>query len=177
MGRDRRKSIATTITELEESFICLQGSLAAHQRHRYELSFFIALKKSLLAPIRILPNEILCHIFLLAQKSNMKEFNYVRDQYTLIRTFSEVSFHWRSIVTSYPFLWSNITLEKDDYEDPCQTRRRRSTSRHMANLFIQKCMLYSKKVPLKIKFGKSFTFKGLEIIALKNLSAVFIDGR
>ncbi|KAF8989781.1 hypothetical protein BDQ17DRAFT_1372767 [Cyathus striatus] len=152
-----------------ESDICFEGSLASPQRHRYELSLFIALKRSLLAPIRILPDEILCDILLLAQKSNMKEFNRVRDQYTLIRAFSEVSSHWHSIVTSYPFLWSNITLEIDDYADLFQTRRRRSISKRMANRFIEKCMFHSKEVPLKIKFGKSFTFKGLENNCIKEL--------
>nr|GAT46551.1 predicted protein [Mycena chlorophos] len=72
---------------------------------RKELQDSLRAQKSLLAPIRKLPVEVLGEIFLLAERSPRKDFDLSERA-----TISRVCAGWRAVATSTPALWLRIEL-------------------------------------------------------------------
>ncbi|KAF8991532.1 hypothetical protein BDQ17DRAFT_277867 [Cyathus striatus] len=139
------------IANLNDEIMRLKNSLTALQRHHDGASTFLMEQKSLMAPIRMVPDDLLCHILLLSLTySRDKGFITVQDRFTSIRVFTEVCFHWRSLVLSYPLLWSHISANVTNSDDSFLGWR----YIHMVGMmgfYIEKCVTLSKEVPLCIK--------------------------
>ncbi|KAK0234265.1 hypothetical protein IW262DRAFT_1335466 [Armillaria fumosa] len=81
---------------------CHLDTVERLKRDRAEIDEYIKQKKSLLAPVRRLPPELLCAVFAEAIKAE--------DPTSSLR-IALVCTHWRRLALSTPSLWSTITLD------------------------------------------------------------------
>ncbi|KAJ7590479.1 hypothetical protein C8J56DRAFT_826370 [Mycena floridula] len=74
--------------------------------------------RSVLHPIRRLPKEILCEIFLsfVNEEIEDSEENSSLDPSSMIWILPQVSADWRSIVLSFPRMWSTVRLTDEDFD-------------------------------------------------------------
>ncbi|PBK93409.1 hypothetical protein ARMGADRAFT_889701, partial [Armillaria gallica] len=85
----------------DQEIQCHLDTVERLRRDRAEVEEYIKQKKSLLAPIRRLPPELLCAVF--------KEAIKAEDPTSLLR-IALVCTYWRRLALSTHSLWSTITL-------------------------------------------------------------------
>ncbi|KAF8214065.1 hypothetical protein K438DRAFT_1802810 [Mycena galopus ATCC 62051] len=97
------------ITSLENEIAALESQLAALAELRDRESATASILRSLIAPIRALPVELLAEIFLLT----IRDTNYPNLDYFHIQDAFRVSHvcrHWRKVADSTPRLWTGPML-------------------------------------------------------------------
>ncbi|KIK50763.1 hypothetical protein GYMLUDRAFT_50994 [Collybiopsis luxurians FD-317 M1] len=87
----------------------LQCHIQLLQHHRRRLDEYTMCLRSLMAPLRKLPNELMLRIFDWA--CEMNDLTSGRLQTMPALTISCVCSHWRDLAKSYPRLWSRICVD------------------------------------------------------------------
>ncbi|KAF8982214.1 hypothetical protein BDQ17DRAFT_1378994 [Cyathus striatus] len=132
-----------------------------------------------MAPIQMVSDDLLCYILLLSLTySRDNGFITVHDRFTSVQVFTQVCFHWRSLVLSYPLLWSHISVLVTDNDDHSLWKRYLVGR---MGIYITKCLVLSKQAPLCIKIQKrhgswhSFGYQCLQTIARNSYRWETID--
>lgn len=91
----------------------LQDLIVALENEKENLKEQVRLAKSLMAPIRKIPPEILGQIFMDHGVTNILDFQLgLREAYIPGFKIASICSHWRSIAVGTPGLWSNISTQE-----------------------------------------------------------------
>ncbi|KAJ7052780.1 hypothetical protein C8F01DRAFT_1169939 [Mycena amicta] len=112
---DRRFRTAGLVSQIAAVQLQLQR-LVQQQREADEQ---ISQLTTVLAPVRRIPNEILCEIFLWAAKHHRGRVGLAAPWH-----LGHISSHWRAVALSFPPLWSSFTVH-DRCADPPNVRKTR----------------------------------------------------
>ncbi|KAJ7589837.1 hypothetical protein C8J56DRAFT_585009 [Mycena floridula] len=120
----QESQIEATVAEIYESLQGLDARIFDMQRILKELCQERARKtaelrdcKSILHPIRRLPNDILCEIFLSSIKGEQVEDQETTLDPSLMHwVLPRVCSQWRSVGLSFPRLWSTVRVSPDDLD-------------------------------------------------------------
>ncbi|KAF9000852.1 hypothetical protein BDQ17DRAFT_1426880 [Cyathus striatus] len=146
-----RTPIINLISQVESHVILLDEEIkkyqhvASLQSQRDALHQFATFQRSLLAPIRKLPEELLTKILLMCRDSGYKctsIYEYCTHSPpppALIQRLARVSYYWRSVILSTPSMWTNILVN----------------SLHLAQTYL----LRSAETPLNIDFTQRYQEK------------------
>ncbi|KAK1221520.1 hypothetical protein PQX77_015639 [Marasmius sp. AFHP31] len=133
--------------------------------------------RSLLAPIRRLPSEVLLEIFAYF----CEESDIIEDKIPEAQTLSSVCRHWREIVTSTPGLWSSFCIDFTYHAESVSASYTKITSLFMTRsktspLHISMsfpsdaCMVFNMDVTLKLLVNHSHRWESLQISGVEYLS-------
>ncbi|KAJ7583059.1 hypothetical protein C8J56DRAFT_240126 [Mycena floridula] len=113
-----------SLRELDDRIATMQHELRTLLRQRRGKEREIDDYKSVLHPIRRLPQEILCEIFLSFVTENLDDCNRRNDE-ELVSTLNpsstiwilpQISSYWRSIALSFPRMWSTVILITGNFD-------------------------------------------------------------
>ncbi|KAF8990535.1 hypothetical protein BDQ17DRAFT_1207959, partial [Cyathus striatus] len=94
------------IRQLDAEIARLQHVVASLQQRRNVLERFKNQEKSLFAPIRKLPDDLLQNLFLVCQQHLGRDgFIDVFDRNSFVRTITQICAYWRFIAYSCPQIW------------------------------------------------------------------------
>ncbi|KAF8991001.1 hypothetical protein BDQ17DRAFT_1333149 [Cyathus striatus] len=107
------------VAEISEEINHVEHCLEAFRKHQDEANTFVAQRKSLLAPIRMVPDDLLCDILLLSQRfSKDKGFVAVQDRFTSVRVLTEViansAYKWDTVSIGWE-VWNAISDRVPDH--------------------------------------------------------------
>lgn len=158
-----RQTLAGLIPKLDKydaEIKMMEETLAYLKHRRTDFAHSISLYKAYLAPIRRLPVELLCQIFLEACAfGDFPIGNDIRETFqshsqTALRIASVCSY-WRSVSLSFPPLWSVMFIDADDDNLSRSTRKllslyqERSCAKPIhVGISAQPCLHESDDVPL-----------------------------
>ncbi|KAJ7762321.1 hypothetical protein DFH07DRAFT_813913 [Mycena maculata] len=99
-----------------------QPQIRALQRDGASLRQTLDLCRSILSPIRLIPSEILTHIFAftipLIEDARKVDWDKSLEQTPWI--LGQISGHWRAVALALPILWTSIIIRRtNDDSDPC----------------------------------------------------------
>ncbi|KAF8995224.1 hypothetical protein BDQ17DRAFT_1186208, partial [Cyathus striatus] len=95
------------IDQLGEEIVGLRRKIDSLRKRCIALQKFTTQEKSLLAPIRKLPQDVLQHLFLECQWHIEED---VCNPRAFVRIITQVCAHWRSVALACPALWSRISI-------------------------------------------------------------------
>ncbi|KAF7316674.1 F-box domain-containing protein [Mycena chlorophos] len=144
-------SIRSFISTAENEIAKLEQTIAG-------LRSSVALQKSIIAPVRRLPPELLSHIFVVADASTMGE-RLSRQTKNLV---IGVNAAWRAVALSTPSLWSKILLDGAvQHMDPSRK----------VNSLLSRQLKLSGQYPLTItyiSYGHNFSLRGCLALLLEH---------
>lgn len=105
----RLSTLDSKLSELE----AVADRLRAEQR---QIQSELDAQRSLMAPVRRIPAEILLHIFELVSKDETCTLNSTNAPWV----FGHVCCYWRTVATTSPVLWSTIRTHLDLQVHPCK---------------------------------------------------------
>ncbi|KAF9000889.1 hypothetical protein BDQ17DRAFT_1327535 [Cyathus striatus] len=144
---------------LDNEIARVKLSLDALQQRRDALYQFSLQEQALFAPIRKLPEDILCNIFLEAEIDSEDGIDICNAE-TFVRIIRQVSYHWRSLVDTFAPLWSHVTVVWD--------WKASKGKRDMVGSFLEKCISLSKEFPLTMRLsgcpGETLGFSCLQAL-------------
>ncbi|KAJ7584212.1 hypothetical protein C8J56DRAFT_952942 [Mycena floridula] len=108
------------LRDLDERIATMRRDLEMLVRQRANKRREVEEHKSVLHPIRRLPKEIMCEIFLSFVdedlESQWQEEASSLDALSTIWTLPRVSAHWRSVALSFSRMWSTVRLTTEDFD-------------------------------------------------------------
>jgi len=142
----------TDLADYDAQISRLESSLILLKQKRDRLQKYVVNCQSLLAPIRLLPPEILSHILLLCCEMNI--FDPANKVDLPAFTLSAVCSYWRNIAIATPRLWATLMI-------PFHTLMLRNPSIEPNNLWliplmvpaIQLCLQRSAEAPLTLELS------------------------
>ncbi|KAF8995228.1 hypothetical protein BDQ17DRAFT_1285244 [Cyathus striatus] len=139
------------ILQLDKEIDRLTKVIKSLKNRSNALKVFNIQQKSLFAPIRRLPEEVLQHIFLVGRDvSEHDGFITVSYAKGFVQTVTQVCAYWRSVAFSFPRLWSRIDL---GYQ-----RQKKLSAGYEP--FFERFITLSCEVPLYLKIYGSPKFLG-----------------
>ncbi|KAF9003546.1 hypothetical protein BDQ17DRAFT_1279524 [Cyathus striatus] len=135
------------IDQLGEEIDALERKIDSLRKRHIALQKFTTQKKSLLAPIRKLPQDVLQYLFLECQwhlEEDAPGYISVCNPRAFIRIITQVCAHWRSVALSCPALWSRILIKEVDDEAIY------TFDDDIVGPFVEKCISLSREAPLHI---------------------------
>ncbi|KAF8995225.1 hypothetical protein BDQ17DRAFT_1430485 [Cyathus striatus] len=117
-----------------------------------ELQQFSAQERSLLAPIRKLPQDVLQYLFVMCQRHLERDNGGMFDicnPNAFIRTITQICVYWQSLAYSCPELWSRISIS--------HIRDTESKKITMVASFLERCILLSGKTTLHLFISSACT--------------------
>ncbi|KAJ7251418.1 hypothetical protein C8J57DRAFT_1353557 [Mycena rebaudengoi] len=117
-------SAPAEIARYEAEIKRLRGLLKTLEDDRATVTTFAEGCRSILAPVRRLPAEVLVEIFSLIPEHDgisrrttpVQELDRLAKKELLV--LSKVSFYWHSVVMGTPRLWSTLVADMDSWEEP-----------------------------------------------------------
>ncbi|KAF8992927.1 hypothetical protein BDQ17DRAFT_1413169 [Cyathus striatus] len=140
--RERRQEMVHLDMEISR----LKATVTGMELRRSTIENYVDRQQSLLAPVRKLPVEILCHIFSLSSSSSPID---VFSPNTFVRIVSQVCSYWRDVACSTPSLWSTISVQNI----PASIGENPRMLRLVAS-YIETCVRRSSKSPLTLSFAR-----------------------
>ncbi|KAK0493546.1 hypothetical protein EDD18DRAFT_1356476 [Armillaria luteobubalina] len=105
----RLSTLNSRLLELEAAADCLRAEQCQIQSE-------LDAQRSLMAPVRRIPSEILLHIFVLVSMDETCMLNAANAPWV----FGHVCYFWRTVATTSPVLWSTIRTHLDLQIHPCK---------------------------------------------------------
>ncbi|KAJ6458404.1 hypothetical protein C8R47DRAFT_149150 [Mycena vitilis] len=105
-GQDRIKVLDAQIGSLKAQMRELRTSLSQYQSRREEVAKSVRRHQSVISPIRRVPAELICEIFLVASSS---EDGVIKPPWYL----GQICRSWRNHAILYPALWVSLTVGRD----------------------------------------------------------------
>ncbi|KAJ7648241.1 hypothetical protein DFH06DRAFT_574159 [Mycena polygramma] len=102
-GKDRIRVFDAQIGSLETQIHDLRAALSRYQSRRDEVAQSVRRHQSVISPIRRVPAELICEIFLAASTS---EDGMTKPPWYL----GQICRSWRNYAVSYPALWVSLTV-------------------------------------------------------------------
>ncbi|KAJ7590458.1 hypothetical protein C8J56DRAFT_593102 [Mycena floridula] len=163
------------LRDLDQRISEMRRALAMLVRQRAIKTRDVEEHRSALHPIRRLPREILCEIFLSFVNEELeKDLNHSSlDSSSTIWILPQVSGHWRSVALSFARMWSTVRLMTDDFDLSRISETNRKLEVQLdrsANHQLSVCIFNKAEIPkshplLPILFSTSSHWKDLAILA------------
>lgn len=116
--RRKRANHKQRLEDLDEHILCMQAALDQLKEERVQVAACVAKYDSLLHPVRLLPDDILCDIFLSEMETDFRTTStsptaIASNNDQIIRIVPLVCRKWRRAAATYPRLWSYILIQLD----------------------------------------------------------------